>query len=119
MLRININNKKSIFFFFFFFFNNSLYTNISISITLILIIVTFKGIRVHKFARIYFVNTRTLSSYVFLFLSIFEFIAGTASLDPKSNGKISMVAILYVISSNTIGVLVGLIMYFIVKPGTC
>ena len=43
--------------------------------------------------------------------------SGTASLDPKSNGKISMVAILYVVSSNTVGVLVGLIMYFIVKPG--
>ena len=46
------------------------------------------------------------------------FHTGTASLDPKSNGKISMVAILYVVSSNTVGVLVGLIMYFIIKPGT-
>ena len=49
--------------------------------------------------------------------SIYFCFSGTASLDPKSNGKISMVAILYVVSSNTVGVLVGLIMYFIVKPG--
>lgn len=53
---------------------------------------------------------------IILPLIVASIISGTASLDPKSNGKISMVAILYVVSSNTVGVLVGLIMYFIVKP---
>lgn len=49
-------------------------------------------------------------------LIVASIISGTASLDPKSNGKISMVAILYVVSSNAVGVLVGLIMFFIIKP---
>ncbi|XP_069133834.1 excitatory amino acid transporter 1-like isoform X1 [Argopecten irradians] len=50
-------------------------------------------------------------------LIIASVIAGTATMDPKSNGKISMVCIAYLILTNFIGSLVGCIMAVIIRPG--
>ncbi|XP_033753486.1 excitatory amino acid transporter 1-like [Pecten maximus] len=50
-------------------------------------------------------------------LIIASVVAGTATMDPKSNGKISMVCIAYLIFTNFIGALVGCIMAVIIRPG--
>ncbi|KAK6192172.1 hypothetical protein SNE40_003690 [Patella caerulea] len=50
-------------------------------------------------------------------LIICSVIAGTASLDPKSNGKISVVALVYIIITNCLPCLVGMGMALIIRPG--
>ncbi|ESO97439.1 hypothetical protein LOTGIDRAFT_187793 [Lottia gigantea] len=50
-------------------------------------------------------------------LIICSVIAGTASLDPKSNGKISIVALVYILATNCLPCLVGMAMALIIRPG--
>ncbi|KAL3846709.1 hypothetical protein ACJMK2_017676 [Sinanodonta woodiana] len=44
-------------------------------------------------------------------------VAGTASMDPKSNGKISLVSFTFILSSNILSAVVGLSLALILKPG--
>ncbi|OWF50777.1 putative sodium-dependent excitatory amino acid transporter glt-3 [Mizuhopecten yessoensis] len=50
-------------------------------------------------------------------LIVTSVISGTATLDPKSNGKISMVSIAYLVFTNFLGALIGCIMAVIIRPG--
>lgn len=45
------------------------------------------------------------------------YISGTASLDPKSNGKISGVAFVYIALTNVLGCLLGAALSLAIKPG--
>ncbi|ESO86855.1 hypothetical protein LOTGIDRAFT_128333, partial [Lottia gigantea] len=54
---------------------------------------------------------------VILPLIVSSVIVGAASVDPKSNGKISGIAITYIIITNLAGSLFGLIVALIIKPG--
>ncbi|XP_041359636.1 neutral amino acid transporter A-like [Gigantopelta aegis] len=45
-------------------------------------------------------------------------ISGTASLDPKSNGKISLTAFVYIVSTNALGIAVGVVLGLLIRPGT-
>ena len=51
-----------------------------------------------------------LIAYLLLF-------TGTMSLDPKSNGKVSLVGFTYIFITNTIGALIGLAGAMIAQPG--
>ena len=42
----------------------------------------------------------------------FVFSLGAASMDPKSNGKVSMLALAYVLVTNLFGVLMALALFF-------
>ncbi|PVD18321.1 hypothetical protein C0Q70_20870 [Pomacea canaliculata] len=44
-------------------------------------------------------------------------ITGTASLDPKANGKISAVAFAYIVSTNVIACAVAIFLCLVIKPG--
>ena len=44
-------------------------------------------------------------------------ISGTASLDPKSNGKISGIALAYVTLTNIIGCILGIVLTLAINPG--
>ncbi|XP_041347973.1 excitatory amino acid transporter 1-like [Gigantopelta aegis] len=44
-------------------------------------------------------------------------ISGTASLDPKSNGKISLTAFVYIVSTNALGIAVGVVVGVLIRPG--
>ncbi|VDI07835.1 Hypothetical predicted protein [Mytilus galloprovincialis] len=50
-------------------------------------------------------------------LIVSSVITGTATLDPKANGKISLVCLGYIMSMNFLGCLVGSILCVIVRPG--
>ncbi|XP_069104481.1 excitatory amino acid transporter-like [Argopecten irradians] len=50
-------------------------------------------------------------------LIVSSMISATASLDPKSNGRISIVAIIFIVSTNTISSVIGIILALIFKPG--
>ncbi|XP_052066154.1 excitatory amino acid transporter 1-like isoform X2 [Mytilus californianus] len=50
-------------------------------------------------------------------LIVASVITGTATLDPKSNGKISLVSLGYIMSTNFLGCLVGSILCVIIRPG--
>ena len=45
------------------------------------------------------------------------FVIGTASLDPKSNGKISGIAFAYINCTNVFGCVLGIVLTLIFKPG--
>lgn len=45
-------------------------------------------------------------------------ITGTASMDPKSNGKVSAVCFLYIMITNTMPTVIGSILVVAIKPGT-
>lgn len=42
---------------------------------------------------------------------------GTASLDPKANGKISIVAFVFIFATNLLGTILGVIAFFTFRPG--
>lgn len=44
--------------------------------------------------------------------------AGTAGLKPKENGRVSGVAMAYIIITNITGAIVGTVLAVIIKPGT-
>lgn len=44
-------------------------------------------------------------------------ITGTASMDPKSNGKVSAVCFLYIMITNTMPTIIGSILVVAIKPG--
>ncbi|KAK3580084.1 hypothetical protein CHS0354_001218 [Potamilus streckersoni] len=44
-------------------------------------------------------------------------VAGTASMDPKSNGQISLVSFIFILASNVLSAAVGLSLALILKPG--
>ncbi|CAC5409720.1 unnamed protein product [Mytilus coruscus] len=50
-------------------------------------------------------------------LIVASVITGTATLDPKSNGKISLVSLGYIMLTNFLGCLVGSILCVIIRPG--
>ena len=45
-------------------------------------------------------------------------ILGTATLDPKSNGMISGVALGYIIATNVMSCIIGIILSVVIKPGS-
>ncbi|XP_064635486.1 excitatory amino acid transporter-like [Lineus longissimus] len=45
-------------------------------------------------------------------------IAGTASMDPKSNGKISLLSFLYIVMTNIISCALGVTLCLLIKPGS-
>ncbi|XP_025085883.1 excitatory amino acid transporter-like isoform X1 [Pomacea canaliculata] len=50
-------------------------------------------------------------------LVISSIIAGTAGLNPKVNGRISIVAFTYIIATNLIGAITGAVMAMVINPG--
>ncbi|KAL3846710.1 hypothetical protein ACJMK2_017677 [Sinanodonta woodiana] len=50
-------------------------------------------------------------------LIVCSVISGTASLDPKSNGKISLVSLIFIVITNTIGSILGVAAGAIFQPG--
>ncbi|XP_074651037.1 excitatory amino acid transporter-like [Tubulanus polymorphus] len=44
-------------------------------------------------------------------------ISGTASLDARSNGKISLLSVIYIIATNVLACLVGIVFALAIKPG--
>ncbi|XP_045199439.1 excitatory amino acid transporter-like [Mercenaria mercenaria] len=50
-------------------------------------------------------------------LIVSSVITGTASLDPKANGKISMVAFVFVFITNMIGTILGVLAFYAFRPG--
>ena len=44
-------------------------------------------------------------------------IAGTTFLDPKSNGKVSAVGVIYIAATNSLGAAIGVAAGLIAKPG--
>ncbi|XP_046367999.2 excitatory amino acid transporter-like [Haliotis rufescens] len=51
-------------------------------------------------------------------LIVSSVIAGTASLDPRSNGRISVLCLGYIIVTNAIGAAIAVIVSLIIKPGS-
>jgi len=54
------------------------------------------------------------SMYIYIYVSYF---VGTASLDPRSNGKISITAFAFVFVINMTGALLGVAVFFVFNPG--
>ncbi|KAJ8299092.1 hypothetical protein KUTeg_023152 [Tegillarca granosa] len=50
-------------------------------------------------------------------LIVASLISGTASLDPKANGKIGTIAVVFVVSANIFGALMAVALFFIFNPG--
>ncbi|XP_061198274.1 excitatory amino acid transporter 2-like [Saccostrea echinata] len=50
-------------------------------------------------------------------LIVSTIITGTATIDPKSNGRITSITFAYILIINAFGAILGIIMYFIFKPG--
>ncbi|KAH3803562.1 excitatory amino acid transporter 2-like isoform X2 [Dreissena polymorpha] len=50
-------------------------------------------------------------------LVVCSVISGTSSLDPKTNGKISMVSFVFIFSNNAIGAILGVLAFIAFKPG--
>ncbi|KAL4219748.1 hypothetical protein ACF0H5_020162 [Mactra antiquata] len=50
-------------------------------------------------------------------LIVSSVITGTASLDPKSNGKISLISTLFIFFTNTVGSVLGVLSFLVFKPG--
>ncbi|KAK7477592.1 hypothetical protein BaRGS_00031140 [Batillaria attramentaria] len=50
-------------------------------------------------------------------LIVCSVITGTASLDPKANGKISAIAFVYIVATNIIACVVAIFLCLIIKPG--
>lgn len=46
-----------------------------------------------------------------------SFDVGTAGLNPKVNGRISIVAFTYIIATNLIGAITGAVMAMVIHPG--
>ncbi|XP_034316152.2 excitatory amino acid transporter [Magallana gigas] len=51
-------------------------------------------------------------------LLVCSVIHSTASLDPKSNGKISVVSFTYIMLTNMVGCLIAIALFFVIKPGS-
>jgi Na+/H+-dicarboxylate symporter len=49
--------------------------------------------------------------------SVNDSISGTASLDPKSNGKISAIAFTYIMLTNILGCVIAVALFYVIKPG--
>uniref|UniRef100_K1Q5Y5 Amino acid transporter n=1 Tax=Magallana gigas TaxID=29159 RepID=K1Q5Y5_MAGGI len=43
---------------------------------------------------------------------------GTSSLDPKSNGKISVLTFTYILLTNMLGCLIAIALFYVIKPGS-
>ncbi|RUS78836.1 hypothetical protein EGW08_013378 [Elysia chlorotica] len=50
-------------------------------------------------------------------LIVCSVIDGTSSTDPRTNGKVGLVALTYMIISNSVGVVLGILLCVLVKPG--
>ncbi|XP_078329751.1 excitatory amino acid transporter-like isoform X2 [Crassostrea virginica] len=50
-------------------------------------------------------------------LVVTSVIHSTASLDPKSNGRVGMISFTYIILTNMMGCAVGISLFYIIKPG--
>ena len=51
-------------------------------------------------------------------MNVFTYvIAGTTFLDPKSNGKVSAVGVIYIAATNSLGAAIGVAAGLIAKPG--
>ncbi|XP_064596701.1 excitatory amino acid transporter 2-like [Liolophura sinensis] len=50
-------------------------------------------------------------------LIVSSVISGTASLNPRSNGKISLIALGYIVATNLLGCIFGIILAVTIKPG--
>ncbi|XP_067654532.1 excitatory amino acid transporter-like [Haliotis asinina] len=55
---------------------------------------------------------------IILPLIVSSVIAGTASLDPRSNGRISILCLGYIIVTNAVGAVIAVIVSLIIKPGS-
>nr|XP_022336994.1 excitatory amino acid transporter-like [Crassostrea virginica]XP_022336995.1 excitatory amino acid transporter-like [Crassostrea virginica] len=51
-------------------------------------------------------------------LLVCSVIHSTASLDPKSNGKISAVAFTYILLTNILGCVIAIALFYVIKPGS-
>lgn len=51
-------------------------------------------------------------------LLVCSVIHSTASLDPKSNGKISVVAFTYILLTNVLGCLIAIALFYVIQPGS-
>lgn len=43
---------------------------------------------------------------------------GTASMDPKSNGRVSALSFGYIVITNTIGAIMAVVVFLLIQPGT-
>ncbi|XP_048730939.2 excitatory amino acid transporter-like [Ostrea edulis] len=51
-------------------------------------------------------------------LLVCSVIHSTASLDPKSNGKISVIAFTYILLTNILGCVIAVALFYVIKPGS-
>ncbi|XP_061178438.1 excitatory amino acid transporter-like [Saccostrea echinata] len=51
-------------------------------------------------------------------LLVCSVIHSTASLDPKSNGKVSAIAFIYILLTNILGCVIAIALFYVIKPGS-
>jgi hypothetical protein len=63
------------------------------------------------------VELNTIKTKTKTLICVYLFIIGTASLDPKSNGKISLVSLSFILVTNFLGTLTGTVLCVLINPG--